>query len=98
MIYRYILAILTIIVCNCSITPSNWDLSVSLIYSEDTSSVTKRCHLLPLEKAYCNLTLFATIISAFTQQSVKFDGIHTSKVWFKTSLPQWGKVAPSGDG
>ena len=46
-------------------------------------------HLLPLEKAYCNRTLFVTIISVFAQQSVRFDDIYISKAWFKTSLLQW---------
>ena len=50
-------------------------------------------HLLPLEKAYCNRTLFVTIISVFAQQSVRFDDIYISKAWFKTSLLQWEKVA-----
>ena len=46
-------------------------------------------HLLPLEKAYCNRTLFVTIISVFVQQSVRFDDIYIRKAWFKTSLLQW---------
>ena len=45
-------------------------------------------HLLPLEKAYCNRTLFVTIISVFAQPSVRFDDIYISKAWFKTSLLQ----------
>ena len=49
-------------------------------------------HLLPLEKAYCNRTLFVTIISVFAQQSVRFDDIYISKAWFKTSLLQREKV------